>query len=135
MIVHSDMVSCHSAVLKKLVDGDMAEATSRVATLVDVDPGSFARFSQWGYTGDYTAVDPEILLDSPMMSADLPNIEGKPGDPNYDDVPMVAPTELAPATAPDPTAEDFTTSFRGRNRHAPHRTPERFGWVRAAPPS
>ncbi len=67
MIVHSDMVSHHSLVLEKLVNGDMAEATSGVATLDDVDTGTFARFSQWGYTGDYMPVDPEILLDSSMI--------------------------------------------------------------------
>lgn len=105
------MVAHHSAVLQKLVDGDMAEATSRVATLVDVDPGTFARFSQWGYTGDYTAVYPEILLDSSMIGTDQPDMEAKPHDPNLDDVPY----------------------FR-RNRRAPHRTSSDDGFGLLDPP-
>lgn len=123
MIVHSGMVSHHSAVLQKLVDGDMAEATSRVATLVDVDPGTFARFSQWGYTGDYTAVQPEILLDSSMIGTEQPNTEAKPDDLKYDDVPMVAPAEVAPSPAPEPEGwgsyEGMPAAFLRRKKGGP----------------
>lgn len=93
MIVHSGMVSHHSAALERLVAGDMSEARTGVATLEEVDPGTFARFSQWGYTGDYTAVDPEILLDSSNIETDRPEAEVKSDDPNYEDVPVVAPSE------------------------------------------
>ena len=67
MIVHSGMVSHHSAVLDKDVNGDMVEAKTGVAVLDDIEVGTFARFCEWGYTGDYKAVEPEILLDSSMI--------------------------------------------------------------------
>lgn len=36
------------------MNGSMSEAQSKIATLNDVEPGDFARFLQFAYTGDYT---------------------------------------------------------------------------------
>ena len=104
MIVHSGMVSHHSAALERLIDGEMSEAITGVATLKDVDTGTFARFSQWGYTGDYTAVEPETLLDSPIIGTDRSDAEVKADDSNYDDVPMVVPF--------DPERDTFSVHTR-----------------------
>lgn len=138
MIVHSGMVAHHSAVLQKLVDGDMAEATSRVATLVDVDPDTFARFSQWGYTGDYTAVHPEILLDSSMIGTDQPDVEAKLHDPNLDDVSTVASLEVdsPPDAEPEgwPREEEVLPPYFRQNRRAPHRTSFVPSWASEPPP-
>lgn len=132
MMVHSGMVSHHSAVLQRLVSGEMAEATSGIATLVDLDPGTFARFSQWGYTGDYTAVEPEILLGPSMIGTDRPAAAVRSDDPNYDDVPMVAPPEVPPAPESEsdlwPPGEDPPAPFLRRNRRAFHRTPKQDAW-------
>ncbi len=119
MIVHSGMVAHHSAVLRKLVDGDMAEATTRVATLVDVDPGTFARFSQWGYTGDYAAVHAEMLLDSSMIGTDRPDTEEESHDSESDDVPKVAPLEVAP-----PSDEELFQDFSPRSPRALRKKPQ-----------
>lgn len=133
MMVHSGMVSHHSTVLQKLVSGDMAEATNGTATLIDLDPGTFARFSQWGYTGDYSAAEPDILLDSSVIGKDRPAAAARSDDLKYDDVPMVAPPEVprAPEPEPDrwPPGEDPPAPFRRRNRRAPHWS----GWS-AEPP-
>lgn len=128
MIVHSGMVAHHSAVLQKLVDGDMAEATTGVATLVDVDPGTFSRFSQWGYTGDYTVVHPEILLDSSMIGTGQSDTNTKFLDPKRDDVAMVAPPEVV-----SPSEEDSFVDFSPRSYRA--RPKKRFQNFQASEPA
>lgn len=46
----------------------MSEAKESCAWLEDVDESTFIRFSQYAYTGDYIAADPEILLDSSTIA-------------------------------------------------------------------
>lgn len=46
----------------------MSEAKERCALLGDIDDDTFVRFSQYAYTGDYIAADPEILLDSSAIA-------------------------------------------------------------------
>ena len=47
----------------------MSEAKEGCAFLEDVEESTFVRFSQYAYTGDYTAADPDIVLDSSMIAA------------------------------------------------------------------
>lgn len=49
----------------------MSEAKAGCASLEDVEESTFIRFSQFAYTGDYTAADPEILLDSSTIASTL----------------------------------------------------------------
>ena len=46
----------------------MSEAKEGCAWLEDVEESTFIRFSQYAYTGDYIAADPEILLDSSTIA-------------------------------------------------------------------
>lgn len=46
----------------------MSEAKEGCAALEDVEESTFIRFSQFAYTGDYIAADPEILLDSSTIA-------------------------------------------------------------------
>lgn len=46
----------------------MSEAKEGCAWLEDVEESTFIRFSQFAYTGDYFAADPEILLDSSTIA-------------------------------------------------------------------
>ena len=47
----------------------MSEAKEGCALLEDVDEGTFVRFSQYAYTGDYITADPDILLDSSTIAS------------------------------------------------------------------
>ncbi len=105
MTVHSGMVSHHSPVLERLVDGGMAEAASGVATLEDVDIGTFASFSQWGYTGDYTPVNSEIPLDSSNIGeepepAQEVKVEALASDSDDDELQPVVAKPVSPEPAP-----------------------------------
>lgn len=46
----------------------MSEAKEGCVRLEDVEESTFIRFSQFAYTGDYIAADPEILLDSSTIA-------------------------------------------------------------------
>ena len=46
----------------------MSEANEGCALLEDVEESTFIRFSQYAYTGEYIAADPEILLDSSTIA-------------------------------------------------------------------
>ena len=51
----------------------MRETKEGCAPLEDVDEHTFFRVGQYLYTGDYTAADPEILLDSSNVPAENSN--------------------------------------------------------------
>ena len=46
----------------------MSEAKEGCALLEDVDESTFIRFSQYAYTGDYIAANPEILLEASTIA-------------------------------------------------------------------
>lgn len=46
----------------------MSEAKEDCVRLEDVEESTFIRFSQFAYTGDYIAADPEILIDSSTIA-------------------------------------------------------------------
>ena len=60
-MVHSALIAHHSKPLGVLVNGNMSEAKGGCTLLEDVDEGTFVRFSQYAYTGDYIAADPDII--------------------------------------------------------------------------
>lgn len=72
----------------------MSEAKEGCAWLEDVEESTFIRFSQFAYTGDYIAADPEILLDSSTIAF-------TPSKPNSDEPVAVVVEELP--HHPDPT--------------------------------
>ncbi|MCJ1347306.1 hypothetical protein MMC31_005529 [Peltigera leucophlebia] len=66
--VHVAPIAHHSKSLGDLMNGGMSEAHEGCASLEDVEESTFIRFSQYAYTGDYFAADPEILLDSSTIA-------------------------------------------------------------------
>jgi len=66
--VHSSLIAHHSEPLDVLVNGYMSEAKEGCALLEDVEEQTFVQFSQYAYTGDYVAADPDILLDSSAIA-------------------------------------------------------------------
>ena len=58
--VHTEAIAQQSKVLNALINGRMIEAQKRSATLEDVDEGTFIRFCQFAYTGDYAVPLPSF---------------------------------------------------------------------------
>lgn len=75
----------------------MSEAQEGCAWLEDVEESTFVRFSQFAYTGDYIAADPEILLDSS-------NIASAPSEPPP--IHTDRPVAVTPSEPPPPIHTD-----------------------------
>jgi hypothetical protein len=76
--VHSALVAHDSNPLNVLVNGSMLEAKERCATLQETDEATFVRFSQYAYTGDYDAADPDTLLSSSTIESTQAPSNGAP---------------------------------------------------------
>ena len=121
-MIHSALIAHHSKPLGVLVNGNMSEAKEGCAMLEDVDERTFLRFSQYAYTGDYIAADPDILLDSstipsPRFAANEAPVKGDGKEP-----PSPAPSHLFshplvtryPETDPsEPTVENDDENWGG----------------------
>ena len=70
LTVHSALVVHDSKRLDILVS-DRSEAERRYALLAYVDERTFVRLNQHAYTGDYIAVDQDILLDFSATASHL----------------------------------------------------------------
>ncbi|EME77597.1 uncharacterized protein MYCFIDRAFT_72577 [Pseudocercospora fijiensis CIRAD86] len=62
--IHRGLVKQHSEPLDALVNGRMKEAKAGSASIVDVDEATFARVTEFMYTGDYSAADFSLILDA-----------------------------------------------------------------------
>ena len=60
LTVHSSLIAHHSESLDLLVNEYISEAKVGCALLEDVEEQTFVQFSQYAYTGDYSAADPDI---------------------------------------------------------------------------
>lgn len=60
-LVHSALVASHSNPLGRMINGPMLEAKKGVGVLEDVDEGTFARYCQWAYSGDYKAAASTLI--------------------------------------------------------------------------
>lgn len=58
LTVHAALIAHHSKPLGVLVRGPMLEANQGFAVLEDIEEGTFIRFSQYAYTGDYSTPAP-----------------------------------------------------------------------------
>ena len=82
----------------------MTDAKERCALLQDVDKRTFVRFSQYAYTEDYIAADPDILFDSFTVTFTHPVPNETPVD--IDDEEALSPPPSAPDYAqPEPELE------------------------------
>lgn len=78
----------------------MSEAQEGCAWLEDVEESTFIRFSQFAYTGDYIAADPEILLDFSNIASALPEV---PSINTF--LPVAVEDPVPPTVAPDGEAQ------------------------------
>ncbi len=69
MTIHTALVAEQSPTLRSLVSGFMEEAQTGTVIWEDVDPGTFALFAQFVYTGDYFP-SPCIITEKPQASSD-----------------------------------------------------------------
>lgn len=61
----------------------MSEANEGCALLEDLEESTFIRFSQFAYTGEYIAADPEILLDFTTIACPSTRSKPSPFTKNY----------------------------------------------------
>lgn len=94
--IHTALVIHHSKPLGALLNGPMLEAKEKCALLEDIDDDTFVRFSQYAYTGDYIAADPEILLHSSAIATTHHALNDACPNPGQDDG---GDAPLAPAIA------------------------------------
>ncbi|KAI1776608.1 hypothetical protein F4818DRAFT_354305 [Hypoxylon cercidicola] len=64
--MHTELLGRMSKPLRTLVKGDMKEAKEGVAEWPEIDEGTFIRFWEFAYTGDYRAAEP--IIDAPASS-------------------------------------------------------------------
>ncbi|XXG98862.1 hypothetical protein Hte_005192 [Hypoxylon texense] len=97
--MHTELLSRMSRPLQVLVKGDMKEAKEGVAEWDEIDEGTFIRFWEFAYTGDYRPAEPFIDTPAPPPSEPtngsaktLPDgyqngqyYEEEPVEPDYDD--------------------------------------------------
>ncbi|CZS92466.1 uncharacterized protein RAG0_03035 [Rhynchosporium agropyri] len=62
IVVHEATLADQSPELAALMRGNMSESLAAEARWEDVDTGTFIRFAQFAYTGDYTS--PQMLVDA-----------------------------------------------------------------------
>lgn len=60
MYIHNALIAKNSKTLNALINGGMSETADGYATLEDVEVGTFVRFTQWLYTGNYDARSPSL---------------------------------------------------------------------------
>ncbi|KAJ9603941.1 hypothetical protein H2200_011463 [Cladophialophora chaetospira] len=93
--IHADLPGIRSEYFGKLISGKMLEAQERTATLKDIDEGTFLRFTEFVYRGDYTTPAPKRIPDPEIP---LPN--EKAADNKAMQVPMAAENETAAPAQP-----------------------------------
>ena len=101
LTIHSALIAHHSETLGVLVNGKMSETKEGCALLDDDEESTFVRFSQYAYTGDYIAADPDIQLHSSFIASTHP----VPNEAFIDVDSEEAPPPASPA-APDDAPRD-----------------------------
>lgn len=92
MTIHTALVAEQSPTLRNLVVGFMEEAQTGTAVWENTDEGTFARFAQFVYTGDYTQPPCNVVENSRTVSLKDETNEKTP----------TSPTEALPAEEPEP---------------------------------
>ena len=57
LYIHAALIAQVSKPLDRMINGHMSEAQEGFAEIKDVDEGTFVRFIQWAFSGDYEAAD------------------------------------------------------------------------------
>lgn len=99
-VVHSHAVAATSDPFKALVNGTLAEATHRCATIREIRPDDFLRFIEYAYRRDYTIPPWTPNESSEMPDEDLSDPLVAPESPE-----VLAPNETQPWPEPEPEPE------------------------------
>ncbi|KAJ4373979.1 hypothetical protein N0V83_002718 [Neocucurbitaria cava] len=100
-IVHSKAVAATSEHFRAMINGDMVEAKTRSAEILDMEPSDFARFLEYAYRRNYTI--PSWKLDETIPGQpknDTPAVVPSPPPPE-EVIEHVPPNEL-PSPPPEP---------------------------------
>ncbi len=87
MTIHTSLMAEQSPALRSLVSGSMAEAQTGTAIWEEVDEDTFARFTQFMYTGDYPPPSHDTIIYSPAVThndADIEERTSPPAEPAQD---------------------------------------------------
>lgn len=81
--MHADLVARMSKPLWTLVNGEFEEAKQNLAEWPDFDEGTFIRFCEFAYTGDYKAAEPCARAPTPprLENSTLLLMKGPPKEP------------------------------------------------------
>ena len=117
--VHAEAIAVQSNALNSLINGRMLEGQKRSATLEDVDQGTFIRFCQFAYTGDYAVPVFETKEEATTTSEVEVERERYP-NPSPDTLDQ--PIEISPAEAePEPVAWGYSPSKVSKMAKKPFR--------------
>ncbi len=111
--IHTALVAHHSDVLNNLMNGEMYEAKNGRAYLEDVDEGTFIRFSEFAYKGDYPAGRPMIWRDNAPVET-----EDATQDDNWDQALERSPSSVAPPEENVIISSGFGTMSRKKHKKA-----------------
>ncbi len=75
MTIHASLVAEQSPALRSLLSGCMEEAQTGTVIWEEVDENTFARFTQFMYTGDYSPPSHDTIEDSPAVTPNDAHIE------------------------------------------------------------
>ncbi|KAI9886656.1 MAG: uracil DNA glycosylase [Watsoniomyces obsoletus] len=118
--IHTALLAHHSDPLNALVNGPMSEAKDGCALLKDVDEDTFVRFAEFAYRGDYTAGDPEILLDSSQIEGGEDKADD--GQPNGQDEEPAAINTLPSVDEADSLWDSFAPVRRSTKHKKKYKT-------------
>jgi len=113
--VHAAAITHHSKRLGDVINDHISEAKEVCDSLEYVEESTFIRFSQFAYTDDYIAADPEILLDSSTIAVTASELT-PPIDP---DGFLAAAAEEPPIEHPNDQAEAQPWNGQKKYRESP----------------
>ncbi|KAI0388107.1 hypothetical protein F5Y04DRAFT_241675 [Hypomontagnella monticulosa] len=99
--MHSELVARMSKPLGTLVKGEWEEGKNGVVEWPEIDEGTFVRFCEFAYTGDYKAA--KSFEDIPTPEEEEPALVSPPAIADVQDMPQVE--EAMPADYEEPIAE------------------------------
>ncbi|KAI8957248.1 hypothetical protein F5Y11DRAFT_98616 [Daldinia sp. FL1419] len=127
--MHSELVARISKPLRTLVEGEWKEGKEKSAEWSDVDEGTFVRFCEFAYSGDYMAAEPFDDTATPLkdqggvrVTPFEPQLEGLDGSTRIFSIPQpqpVFPSDPWDAAASDYAAKKKKKAYKGWDSSPP----------------
>ncbi|KAI2620645.1 hypothetical protein GGS26DRAFT_303592 [Hypomontagnella submonticulosa] len=129
--MHSELVARMSKPLDTLVKGEWEEGKKEAAEWPEIDEGTFVRFCEFAYTGDYKAADPFEDIPTPPEE-DEPTVEVVAARPVLTPHSLVSkkkPKKMTetfefPLSSPSPSRNTMRQQFRDAIGDEPDKRPK-----------